>query len=129
MQTPYENIIFFQSIFAGDLIKGAHWTPYSPLVKKERMFDLFCEALFIFRSVVIPIYRTGTLSVLFNFVRLQQIRAKRVECTSKVSFSDSTIIYDWGKLLGIFLHDNPQLRGCTCSNRHNKAKQQRWREE
>ena len=73
IKTPYENIIFFQSIFAGDLIKGAHWTPYSPLVKKERMFDLFCEALFIFRSVVIPIYRTGTLSVLFNFVRLQQV--------------------------------------------------------
>ena len=109
MQTTYENIIFFQSIFAGDLIKGAHWTPYSPLVKKERMFDLFCEALFIFRSVVIPIYRTGTLSVLFNFVRLQQVQAKRDEFASQVSFSDSTIIYDWGKLLGIFLHDKPQL--------------------
>jgi len=61
----YGIYVILESIW--DLIKGAHWTPYSPLVKKERMFDLFCEALFIFRSVVIPIYRTGTLSVLFNF--------------------------------------------------------------
>ena len=64
----------FQLFFAVNLIKGAHHTPYSALVKKERMFDLFTEALFIFRCVVIPVYRTGTFSVLFNFVSCNQLK-------------------------------------------------------
>merc|ERR1712241_671699 len=49
------------------LVRGAHWTPMSPLVKKERLFDLFCQAVFFFRSMVIPVYNTGTFSVLFTF--------------------------------------------------------------
>ena len=67
MHVYMEN--FLINFFAVNLIKGAHHTPMSPLVKKERMFDLFMEALFIIRSVVIPVYQTGTLSVLFKFVR------------------------------------------------------------
>ena len=62
------------TIFAVNLIKGAHHTPMSPLVKKERMFDLCMEALFFFRSVVIPLYNTGTLSVLLYFVSCLQPR-------------------------------------------------------
>ena len=47
----------------------------SPLVKKERIFDLFCQAVFFFRSMVIPVYRTGTFSVLFTFVRCSELCA------------------------------------------------------
>ena len=66
MQYPFKYLIKY--ISAVNLIKGSHHTPMSPFVKKERMFDLFMEALFILRSVVIPVYMTGSLSVLFYFV-------------------------------------------------------------
>ena len=66
--------ILFQSILAVDLIKGAHHTPMSPLVKRERMFDLFMEALVVFRWVVLPIYRTGSLSVLLYCVSCLQLQ-------------------------------------------------------
>jgi len=61
----YGLYVILESIV--NVIMGSHHTPMSPLVKKERMFDLSMEALFIFRSIVLPVYRTGTYSVLFNF--------------------------------------------------------------
>lgn len=49
-----------------NLIRGAHHTPMSPLVKGERMFDICSSALFLFRWVVLPVVRTGSFSTLFS---------------------------------------------------------------
>ena len=66
--------MYFNSFFAVDLIKGAHHTPMSPLVKSERMLDLFMEALVVLRWVVLPVYRTGSLSVLLHCVSFLQLQ-------------------------------------------------------
>ena len=50
------------------LIEGVYHTPMSFYVKGERMFDLFCLLVHVFRWVVLPIARTGTISVLFSCV-------------------------------------------------------------
>ena len=51
-----------------DLIKGGQHTSMSPLFKGERMFDLFTQALWAWRLVVLPVVRTGNFSVLFYYV-------------------------------------------------------------
>ena len=51
---------------ADNLIRGAHHTPMSPLVKGERIFDICSSALFLFRWVVLPVVRTGSFSTLFS---------------------------------------------------------------
>ena len=53
-------------LIADNLIKGAHHTPMSPLVKGERIFDICSSALFLFRWVALPVIRTGEFSTLFS---------------------------------------------------------------
>ena len=73
------------------------------------MFDLFMEAIFIFRSIVIPVYMTGTLSVLLYFVSCSSTDKDRNFFYTDFSLLDSSNVYDGRKLSVILLRDQPQL--------------------
>ena len=52
--------------YTGNVIKGSHHTPMSPLLKGERTLDLFAGIFYLFRWVALPVIRTGTLTVLIS---------------------------------------------------------------
>ena len=54
------------STCTGNVIRGSHHTPMSPLLKSERTLDLFAGLLYLFRWIAIPVIRTGSLSVLIS---------------------------------------------------------------
>ena len=51
---------------AGNVIRGSHHTPMSPLLKSERTLDLCAGLFYLFRWVALPVMRTGSLTVLFS---------------------------------------------------------------
>ena len=51
-----------------DLIKGGKVTPTSPLLMREKVFDIFTQFIWAFRFLVLPVLRTGRFSVLVQFV-------------------------------------------------------------
>ena len=54
-------------IYAADnLIRGAHHTPMSPLVKGERIIDICFEVVFLFRWIALPVIRTGSFSAILS---------------------------------------------------------------
>jgi len=52
----------------GNVIRGSHHTPMSPLLKSERTLDLCAGIFYLFRWVALPVMRTGSLTVLFSTI-------------------------------------------------------------